>query len=96
MNYGKMANVPTELLSQYIKEILEESPSKYPGLLELEDEESPTEQIVQAQEPRSRGRPRIPLRWTRMISIFHDDLSKVKCYDLATDLMVDNAMDKTP
>ena len=31
-----------------------------------------------------------------MISIFSDDLSKVKCYELATDLLVDNAMDKAP
>ncbi len=31
-----------------------------------------------------------------MISIFSDDLSKVKVFDLATDLMVDNAMDKAP
>jgi hypothetical protein len=31
-----------------------------------------------------------------MISVFSDDLSKVRCYDLATDLLVDNAMDKAP
>ena len=31
-----------------------------------------------------------------MISVFNDDLSQVKCYNLASDLMVDNAMDKTP
>jgi hypothetical protein len=31
-----------------------------------------------------------------LISVFNDDLSQVKCYDLASDLMVDNAMDKTP
>ena len=31
-----------------------------------------------------------------MISIFGDDLTQVKVYDLATDLLVDNAMDKAP
>ncbi len=31
-----------------------------------------------------------------MISIFTDDLSKVKCYELASDLLLDNAMDKAP
>ena len=31
-----------------------------------------------------------------MISIYTDDLTKVRVFDLATDLMVDNAMDKAP
>ena len=31
-----------------------------------------------------------------MISIFSDDLTKARVFDLATDLMLDNAMDKAP
>jgi hypothetical protein len=31
-----------------------------------------------------------------MISIYGDDLAKVRCYELATDLLLDNAMDKAP
>ena len=31
-----------------------------------------------------------------MISINGDDLTKVRCFDLATDLLLDNAMDKAP
>ena len=62
----------------------------------MEDEDIEEGQIVSHQQPRSRGRARIPERWTRMISIFGDDLSQVKCYELATDLLVDNAMDKAP
>ena len=31
-----------------------------------------------------------------MISVYHDALTKVRCYELATDLLVDNAMDKAP
>ena len=31
-----------------------------------------------------------------MISLYGDNLGTVKCFDLATDLLLDNAMDKAP
>ena len=31
-----------------------------------------------------------------MISIYGDNLDKLRCFDLATDLLVDNAMDRAP
>ena len=89
-------DIPTTVLSQYIKEILEEDQLKNEKMQRQDDEEDENQPINIVQEPRSRGRPRIPLRWTRMISLYGDDLSKVRCFDLATDLLIDNAMDKAP
>ena len=91
-----MQDVPTELLSKYINEILEENRVEKQALEDQGDEEGNNGQINSSCEVRSRGRPRIPLRWTRMISINGDDLTKVRCFDLATDLLLDNAMDKAP
>ena len=92
-----MESLPTHVLSQYIAEILEESPSKFGKPEDYEDVFLQPEPIMlQQPEPRSRGRPRIPLRWTRMISVYGDDHSETKCFELATDLLVDNAMDKAP
>ena len=31
-----------------------------------------------------------------MISLYGDNLGTVRCFDLATDLLLDNAMDKAP
>ena len=89
-------DIPTNLLSQYIKEILEEDQQKNQHQRKQDDEGDDDQQQNIVHEPRSRGRPRIPLRWTRMISLYGDDLNKVRCFDLATDLLLDNAMDKAP
>ena len=91
-----MKDIPTALLSQYIDEILEEDRAEKQAVEDKAEEEDNTGQINSSREVRSRGRPRIPLRWTRMISINGDDLTKVRCFDLATDLLLDNAMDKAP
>ena len=39
-----------------------------------------------------RGRPRIPERWTRVISLKDDDLEGLKVYELATDLLLGAAL----
>ena len=37
---------------------------------------------------KSRGRKKIPERWTRVISLEQDDLENVKTYELASDLIL--------
>ena len=37
---------------------------------------------------KSRGRPAIPLSWTRLISVCHDDLGASSIYPIATDKLV--------
>ena len=41
---------------------------------------------------RGRGRPMVPLQWSRVISISQDDLSQLRSFDLNTDLIVDSAL----
>ena len=89
-------NVPTEVLSRYIKEILNEDNPAERRENDNGGNEEGANQSNQIPETRSRGRPRIPPKWSRMISLYGDDLSKVRCYELATDLLVDNAMDRAP
>ena len=36
-----------------------------------------------------RGRPACPEKWSRVISIYKDDLTKVKTYDLGPELLFD-------
>lgn len=39
-----------------------------------------------------RGRPTIPDKWTRVISIHSDDLSLVRSYELGPELLMDAAL----
>ena len=39
-----------------------------------------------------RGRKKIPEKWTRVISIHSDDLSNIKTYELAPELLLDASM----
>ena len=41
---------------------------------------------------KGRGRPRIPESWSRVISIQHDDLEKLRVHELAPDLMMGSAL----
>ena len=58
---------------------------------ELDDQEVSQEHAglsVSSVGNRSRGRPRIPESWTRVISIHQDDLGKLRVYPIATDLQM--------
>ena len=37
-----------------------------------------------------RGRPKVPEQWTRLISFTHDDLDRLRVYELAPDLLLGN------
>ena len=43
-----------------------------------------------------RGRKRIPEQWSRVINIYRDDLSRLKAYELAPDLLLASAVRSTP
>ena len=48
--------------------------------------------------PSKRGRPRIPESWTKVISLSHMDLEKIKVHVIATDLLMQQGIpgvDKT-
>ena len=66
--------------------------SEEADLNEFDDEDSDSVQIKErsfSSEGRSsRGRPRIPECWTRVISLSHDNLEKVKIYPISTDLLI--------
>jgi len=44
---------------------------------------------------RKAGRPKIPEHWTRVISISTDNLTELKIYQIATDLLLNQGYDKT-
>ena len=43
---------------------------------------------------RGRRRPKIPLQWSRVISLYHDNLTKLRTFDLASDIILDKALEK--
>ena len=40
-----------------------------------------------------RGRPAIPDKWTRVISIRSDDLEKPRTFDIGSELLLDQSLD---
>lgn len=45
---------------------------------------------------RSRGRPAVPLCWTRVISVSHDDLTAIRVYPINTDKLVAEGLPVVP
>ena len=66
---------------------------------DMDDDEEVKEDDVDAQEEDiikpKRGRKAIPDRWSRVISLSSDDLSDLKVYELAPDLLMSGAMKQT-
>ena len=44
---------------------------------------------------KGRGRPKIPLKWSRVISLSDDNLTNLKVFELAPDLLIGGAMSKS-
>ena len=65
-------------------------------MLDEDDRESLNDSIDSAGTKSKRGRKRIPEQWSRVISLQHDDLNKLKTYELAPDLLLANAIRGTP
>ena len=83
----KHRKVRTSRMQQYIRELIQEEG------LDLDSDSSNNENADEDQPQISkRGRKLIPERWTRIISIHSDDLSKIKTYELAPDLLFDAGM----
>jgi len=45
---------------------------------------------------KTKGRPKIPEQWSRVISIRNDDLSKLRVFELGPDLLLADAMKYVP
>jgi hypothetical protein len=61
-------------------------------LFDAEQDRESLNNSIQSSTSNKRGRPEIPKKWTRVISFSQDDLETVKVYDLASDLLLGNAM----
>ena len=71
-----------------IRELIEEE-----GLdLSSVDEEEEKDHARSGQTKAKRGRTPFPEKWTRVISIYKDDLSKVKAFDLGPELLFDQSL----
>ena len=68
-----------------IRELIKEE-----GLdLSSDDQEEEVKITEDNAETSKRGRPACPERWSRVISIYKDDLSKIKTYELGPELLLD-------
>ena len=69
----------------YIRELIKEE-----GLedLYLSSDESDNEENKQKQKGK-RGRPSVPEKWSRVINVHSDDLTSIRTYELASELLLD-------
>ena len=56
--------------------------------VDLQDKLYDEEISKQSSQKKCRGRPKMPEKWTRVISINYDALDKLKSYQLNTDLLL--------
>ena len=74
----------------------EPSDSEFLDQLDPLDEEWEDNDDVQSVSSKSkRGRPRIQEQWSRVINLSKDDLSALRVFDLAPDLLLSNGMKHT-
>ena len=66
---------------------------KYPYNEREEEADTPDQSFDSVKS--KRGRKAIPTQWSRVISISKDDLSDLKVYELAPDLLLSNAVTAT-
>ena len=62
----------------------------------MEEDEDDEDLSVASIRSGRRGRPRILAMWTKVISLEHDDLEKLRTYDLATDLKLASTVPPIP
>jgi hypothetical protein len=77
----------TSSMQQYIRELLKEEGKESSS---EEDKGQPGREESKA--PAKRGRPKIPERWTRVISVHSDDLSTLRTYELGPELLLDQSL----
>ena len=75
----------TSFMQHCIRELIKEEGLEMSSDDAQEDKENRDQNTTQTK----RGRTAIPEKWTRVISIYKDDLSKVKTYDLGPELLLD-------
>ena len=64
-------------------------------MLYEDDRESSEEPLEDGATQSKRGRKRIPEQYSRVINVYKDDLTRLKSYELAPDLLLSNAMRAT-
>jgi len=62
--------------------------------LDRADEEDDRDPSIQTQSQQSRGRPRIPEKWTRVINTSVTEVGAVRTFQLASDLLVAAGLSK--
>ena len=60
--------------------------------IDVVDEEEDGDESILTVSQQSRGRPRIPEKWTRVINVNTADVGRIKTYVLASDLLVAQAL----
>ena len=72
-------------MQEYIRQLLKEE-----GLYSnSEDSNGDDKDQTDAAPKAKRGRPKIPDKWTRVISVHNDDLSIIRTYELGPELLLD-------
>ena len=85
---NKRRKMRTSCMQQMIRELIVEE-----GLdLSSDDDIDQNTGAQGAQTKSKRGRPSIPDKWTRVISVHTDDLSNIKTYDLGPELIFDQGL----
>ena len=75
-------------MQEYIRQLLKEE-----GLYSnSEDSNGDDQEQAVAGPSAKRGSPRIPDKWTRVISVHNDDLSNIRTYDLGPELLMDASL----
>ena len=82
-------------MSKKQKPALEESDSEISNLNEPDDEWEDEDIKSVPSKQSKRGRKRLPEMWSRVINLSKDDLTNLKVYELAPDLLMSNGMKHT-
>ena len=78
----------TSFMQHCIRELIKEE-----GLeMSSDDQEEEPVEKEESKTQTKRGRKPIKEKWTRVISIFKDDLSKIQTYDLGPELLFDKSV----
>ena len=84
---NKRKQLRTSFTQKMIRQLIEEEGLDMSSL----DEDEVEDQAHTSSTKAKRGRIPYPEKWTRVISIYKDDLSKVKTFDLGPELLFDQS-----
>ena len=82
---GDRRKMRTSRMQQYIRELLKEEGIEG----ESDDNDEDLNNNDGQRNATKRGRPRIPEKWTRVISVFNDFLDNIRTFELGPELLLD-------